>query len=203
MTKKCPKCQETKLVEAFNTADRRDGYRSWCKICERVAYRTKSAGVRNQVFDKLGHSCNRCGFEDRRALQIDHVNGGGNQEHSEFKSNIAYMRKVLADTSGTYQILCANCNWIKKSERMEVVVGSQLTEEGRLTISASRKAWKPTDEQRARMVSSHLGKEVSQETRDLRAVISTENWKDPEIRQKRLDGLRAAKIRMKEAKEAA
>jgi hypothetical protein len=29
------------------------------------------------------------------------------------------LKKVLADTTGSYQLLCANCNWIKKSENNE------------------------------------------------------------------------------------
>lgn len=71
------------------------------------------------MFDKLGHQCSRCGFTDKRALQIDHVNGGGNKEHAEIKCQARYLRKVLDDTEGTYQILCANCNWIKRMERLE------------------------------------------------------------------------------------
>jgi len=59
--------------------------------------------------------CARCGFTDERALQIDHVNGCGYEERKRCKSG-AYLRRVLADTEGKYQILCANCNWIKKSE---------------------------------------------------------------------------------------
>lgn len=200
MTKKCPKCQEVKFVEGFHIALKRaDGLRAWCKVCERASYRTKSAGVRNQVFDKLGHSCNHCGFTDKRALQIDHVNGGGNKEHAEFSNTVSYLRKVLIDTDGTYQILCANCNWIKKSERMEVVLESRLTEQGRLAISASRKAWTPTEEQRANMSKSHLGQEASQELRDKRVIITSETWKDPEVRRKRVDGIKAAIARKKEA----
>jgi hypothetical protein len=63
--------------------------------------------------------CIRCGFTDSRALQIDHVHGGGAQELKRIHTDM-YYRKVLADTEGTYQLLCANCNWIKRHENNEL-----------------------------------------------------------------------------------
>lgn len=65
------------------------------------------------VFDLLGHACARCGFSDLRALQIDHVNGDGAKERGR---NQAFYKRILADDGGRYQILCANCNWIKRHE---------------------------------------------------------------------------------------
>lgn len=73
---------------------------------------------RNEAFVKLGNKCCRCGFEDERALQIDHVNGRGNHEVRNLSRN-AYFKRVIADTEGRYQLLCANCNWIKRAERNE------------------------------------------------------------------------------------
>jgi hypothetical protein len=74
--------------------------------------------LKTKVFTKLGNKCVRCGFSDPRALQIDHVHGGGMKELREISPS-AYHKKVLADTEGNYQLLCANCNWIKKSENGE------------------------------------------------------------------------------------
>jgi NADPH-dependent 7-cyano-7-deazaguanine reductase QueF len=71
-----------------------------------------------KVFEKLGNKCVRCGITDIRVLQIDHVNGHGNKEHKELK-DYGFMLKVLADTEGNYQLLCANCNWIKRYENKE------------------------------------------------------------------------------------
>jgi Zn-finger protein len=34
-------------------------------------------------------------------------------------SRIRYMKNVIADTTGKYQLLCANCNWIKRHEMYE------------------------------------------------------------------------------------
>lgn len=79
-----------------------------------------------KLFDALGNVCKRCGFEDRRALQIDHINGGGQADRKSmgYKSGYpyTYYKKILAmaDYPARYQLLCANCNWIKKAENNEV-----------------------------------------------------------------------------------
>ena len=157
MTKICPGCGTEKDAADFNKANRKDGLRAWCKRCEGEYHRRKIDSLKTRVYHKLGDKCIRCGFSDKRALQIDHVNGGGNKEHAEVKNAASFLKKVLADESGTYQILCANCNWIKRHERYEVVREYKLSEEGRKSISESRKAWIPTDEQRQSMVKSHIG----------------------------------------------
>ena len=84
--------------------------------------------IREAVLRKLGGKCANpaCqwlnpngtrGCTDWRCLQIDHVNDDGYIERKRFASRgvTAFYRKVLADTEGLYQLLCANCNWIKKS----------------------------------------------------------------------------------------
>lgn len=69
----------------------------------------------------LGGKCKRCGFDDIRALQIDHVNGGGNKEHKEGGSYKIYLKIISnKNAEGEYQLLCANCNWIKRYENKEV-----------------------------------------------------------------------------------
>lgn len=75
---------------------------------------------RQAVLDTLGCFCNRCGFADVRALQIDHVKGGGHKERSS-ASGYTYYKRILAnsDLKALYQVLCANCNWIKRHENDE------------------------------------------------------------------------------------
>lgn len=67
---------------------------------------------------KLGAKCVKCGFADFRALQVDHVNGGGHAERTLRKS-IYRGIAVGLDKIGRYQLLCANCNWIKRFENNE------------------------------------------------------------------------------------
>jgi len=77
--------------------------------------------LRNEILSLLGSKCIRCGFSDIRALQIDHVHGGGTKERKNYGSMPLY-RKILKEIkagSKDYQLLCANCNWIKKYENKE------------------------------------------------------------------------------------
>lgn len=81
-------------------------------------FKNRMQELRNLIIKKLGGKCKRCGFNDSRALQIDHVNGGGKKE---LKINRrTYYKMVLEDVNDKYQLLCANCNWIKKSENNEI-----------------------------------------------------------------------------------
>lgn len=69
----------------------------------------------------LGSRCVHCGFSDGRALQVDHINGDGAKEYKN-TFGAAYWNKVLksvADAEKKYQLLCANCNWIKRCENKE------------------------------------------------------------------------------------
>lgn len=70
----------------------------------------------------LGGKCVVCGWEDHRALQIDHVSGGGNVERKQLKLNTTrFYRHVVANAhTGQYQLLCANHNWVKRFEQDEV-----------------------------------------------------------------------------------
>jgi hypothetical protein len=75
------------------------------------------------LLELLGSHCVRCGFADIRALQIDHINGQGKKEFQKFKGNISLYRFYLKnpDLAKKYlQVLCANCNWIKRFENKEV-----------------------------------------------------------------------------------
>ena len=67
----------------------------------------------------LGDKCVGCGFEDERALQIDHVRGGGLKERRALGSSGAVYRRVLKYPED-YQLLCANCNRIKCVENGEI-----------------------------------------------------------------------------------
>jgi hypothetical protein len=76
--------------------------------------------IRMSVIGILGGKCSRCGFEDWRALQIDHINGGGSKE--KIACTVHYQSMVIKSAmngENKYQLLCANCNWIKGYENNE------------------------------------------------------------------------------------
>ncbi len=79
-------------------------------------YRIK---MRNKILETAGGAkCCKCGFTDIRALQIDHVNGGGRKENLN-RNSLKRIVTTIKENPNKYQVLCANCNWIKKHENNE------------------------------------------------------------------------------------
>ena len=87
------------------------------ELAHRRAY---VAYVRNRCLDILGAQCARCGYDaSRHALQIDHRFGDGSVDRVG-KTGGSYYHHVLKNIeSGRYQVLCANCNMIKRAEHQE------------------------------------------------------------------------------------
>ena len=85
----------------------------------RVYSRDANRNLRQQTLEKLGSVCVICGFSDYRALQIDHIDGGGSQDRKNIGNRNLFLREVLKDNNNKYQLLCANCNWIKRFEQNE------------------------------------------------------------------------------------
>lgn len=79
-----------------------DEYRLKCKL---------------DTYKALGNKCKKCGFKDIRALQIDHINSDGKAERVTGGYRYQFYKKVLESVKRKekrYQLLCANCNWIKR-----------------------------------------------------------------------------------------
>lgn len=111
----------------------------WCICCKkkykiqinivqkRNSQRRRNIELREEIFKLLGNKCERCGFDDYRALQIDHIEGHSSKDKVNIKDNpitgVVYYNKVLNTINNKqtnkYQLLCANCNWIKRSENKE------------------------------------------------------------------------------------
>lgn len=80
--------------------------------------------MREVLHDRLGqHVCATCGYADKRALQFDHIDGGGRQHRLSLPSGGAYYKALLSMTDealrAAFQVLCANCNAIKREEHEE------------------------------------------------------------------------------------
>ena len=117
-SKTCPKCERNLPIgEFFKNRAKGDGLSNYCVTCQRTAGNASNAKKRAEMVAALGGVCQRCGFADSRALQVDHVNGGGNRELRASNSRTT-LANVLA-RSGEFQLLCANCNWIKRVEQGE------------------------------------------------------------------------------------
>ena len=92
-----------------------------------INYKNFCYRVRENLFNTLGRVCSKCGFVDKRVLQFDHKNGGGREEIRR-----SYHLKMLTDYMRDYelanqklQVLCANCNWIKRVESNEIHRGEK------------------------------------------------------------------------------
>lgn len=69
---------------------------------------------RVEALEYLGGKCVECGFQDFRALEIDHVRDDGYLE--KVPRDSTYYNKVIKDNTGRYQLLCSNCNSKKRYE---------------------------------------------------------------------------------------
>lgn len=108
------------LLKDKNSIIHKKYYETHKKECSQRMFKNRT-NWKMMVFGKLGGVCCQCGFSDIRALQIDHINGDGNTERKEIGSNSPkFYKKVLNDDGKDYQLLCANCNWIKRSENNEI-----------------------------------------------------------------------------------
>jgi hypothetical protein len=112
-------------IEGCNRICRVRGYcnRHYNKIFHGEAFRamTKrySRKKRQELLDFLGGKCVRCGFTDYRALQIDHINGGGGIHLKSIGYSQSKLGQDVRAFPEKYQLLCANCNWIKRDEEGE------------------------------------------------------------------------------------
>lgn len=89
----------------------------------RATHTKNSQKRRLEILGMLGDRCKKCGYkEDYRALQIDHVRSNGKEERKQMSHSWSYTfwKKALAERPQDYQILCANCNWIKRLDKNEL-----------------------------------------------------------------------------------
>jgi len=103
----------------------------------RKSARTQRIKIKIEIFALLGSKCSNpsClvpnGCTDSRCLQIDHINGNGKQKKRSsngYDSGSNYYRGILKEikaSSKDYQLLCANCNWIKRCENNEMGAGGR------------------------------------------------------------------------------
>ena len=114
----CQQCLNTKKREKYHSDE---GLRH--KI-SKIGVLRHSSGAARQVYSYYrfkayellgGQKCSRCGFDDPRALQIDHVHNDGYLSGRQ-RGGLEVYQKVIKGNGVGFQILCANCNWIKRAE---------------------------------------------------------------------------------------
>jgi hypothetical protein len=78
--------------------------------------RDAKARLKAVLFDMYGHVCARCGFDDKRALTLDHKLNNGNKERKELGERGVYTKAKNTYLPNEYQTLCMNCQFIKRCE---------------------------------------------------------------------------------------
>lgn len=85
-----------------------------------------SRAVKSEVLTYYGNgklACVKCGFNDMRALTLDHIKGGGEQKRKKGEGcgvTLYYFLRKRNYPEG-YQTLCANCQFIKRVENHEYI----------------------------------------------------------------------------------
>lgn len=115
-------CHITKIITDFHRSyTTSDGHHSHCKICFNTTTKIRKNNQRLKLIKDFGGICVKCNFDDPRALQFDHKNGGGNAEFRLLGSSKYY--KKISKEPQKYQLLCANCNAIKRITNKEHRIG--------------------------------------------------------------------------------
>ena len=122
----CKYCYTERAKSRPNFVERQRAY--WRKYYkknrmeESKRQREKAIKLRKEAQNKLGGRCIKCGYSDWRALCADHINGGGYKERKEISGH-GIWRKIrdgpIEEIKKEYQLLCSNCNMIKKIENKE------------------------------------------------------------------------------------
>ncbi len=160
---------------------------------------------RMRLFVLLGGARCRCGFSDVRALQFDHVKG---RPGTKRLIGSGLFRDIERHPD-KYQVLCSNCNWIKRDENGEVSSSVLWPEKKRLKqslrkkrewkknrkrfISALKKAWRDPVIRALRMRALLLPERIEASTRhlhtpEIQAAAFAARWAKP--------GARAAQARV-------
>lgn len=116
----CARAIDARLLEKSRQRQIGVLYCGPCRLSKNETGRRLNRRLRLSAVEALGGRCAACGFPDARALHIDHVHGGGRDDRSGLHPHAFLRRVVELATSGLYQLLCANCNAIKKHEQREV-----------------------------------------------------------------------------------
>lgn len=134
---------EQRYMAVLNTPVPEEKYQLLCSCCNHIkAYEEHELShtstdrgaivtkeLRLEILYNLGAFCRCCGYNnDIRALQIDHVEGGGGEEKA-IKSRHRYYLDILNDLGGGYQILCANCHMLKHRESEPATIDRLEVEE--------------------------------------------------------------------------
>lgn len=123
--RECTVCKETKFIDDFGMHKKAaDGFKRMCRKCDTDAWRIRKWKYRLDALTAIGElKCLHCGIDDVRVLAIDHIHGGGKAERDFYNGEAKYYKHVAANPSN-YQLLCHNCNYLKRINNKEHGAGN-------------------------------------------------------------------------------
>lgn len=79
--------------------------------------RERKKKIRAKLFELYGDNCAICGFIDKRALTLDHINGNGAEERRKHGEHGVYRDAMNKYQPEKYRTLCMNCQFIERSKK--------------------------------------------------------------------------------------
>jgi hypothetical protein len=123
-SKYCPKCKKWYAASTsfYANRSRRDGLATYCKSCHNEVSIAEAQSVRLRAIEHLGGVCLHCGYSANvQALTFDHINGDGYLERKlGIRPSNARLSQQILDGRDDIQLLCCNCNQIKKVANEEM-----------------------------------------------------------------------------------
>lgn len=127
----CHKCKEKKPLSEFSVNKGKPlGRRYTCKLCanqyskrrsmlggHKIDVAKRQFRLRLSLIKMLGGKCVKCGIDNPFLLCFDHINGDGYQDRKSRSSN--GLLASIARPPERFQLLCHNCNYLKKLENQE------------------------------------------------------------------------------------
>lgn len=120
--RKCKMCGEVKSLQQFANAGIINGIeykRHLCLPCYSLSKKPRKERIKNEYIEwKKTLKCNRCGFDDYRALQFHHYR---DKEH-EISNMIKGGRNLssIKEEAKKCEVLCANCHQIHHHEERSI-----------------------------------------------------------------------------------
>ena len=123
----CPQCEYFLPSTSFHrNISSKDGLAGWCAECkgkkQRVYDMNRRWRNRARVLVNYGGVCTWCKENDIRVLELDHLdpNLAKHQKRELGWSNEkVYRDAVRRNYPDDYQLLCKNCNWLKRIDSQE------------------------------------------------------------------------------------
>lgn len=92
--------------------------REWRKMNPekaKASWKRAKQKQRAKLLKIYGEECALCGFNNPKALTLDHINQNGNEERKRLGERGVYYRALEKYRPDEYRILCMNCQFITRN----------------------------------------------------------------------------------------